>query len=950
MSVFDLLAESIQDALIDRGFDTPTEPQSKAIPLILDGKNVLLIAPTGTGKTEAAFLPVLHFLLGKRSIDTGIKVLYITPLRALNRDILDRLEWWCKRFDLRLAVRHGDTSKRERSFQATSPPDILITTPETFQAILAGRVMSDHLSSVRWVIVDEVHELAGEKRGTQLSLAMERLRYILGRSKCDDDYQIVGLSATIGSPDKVARFLVGVGRRCEIVRVPVARSIELEIRYPKPGREDYELAKKIQTFPEVAARLRYMRELLDEHRSVLLFTNTRSIAEVLSSRFRVWDINMPISIHHGSLSRSSRMDAERGLKESSVRGIVCTSSLELGIDIGALDAVIQYNSPRQVTRLLQRVGRSGHKVGGVAKGVIIAQDADDVLEAMAISRCALVDQMEDVSVPESCYDVLIHQLGGMLMMKSRWDFEESLEIIRRSYPYREITAEQLEKTLVYMRDHRLIWLSLDRFTGGEYFSKPRNKKPLYNYYFENLSMIPDVKQFLVIDNDNGDPVGVLDDEFVAEHGEIGKKFIIRGSVWRIEQVYKDAIYVNPEEDPTGAIPSWVGEEIPVPYAIAQEVGSIRGEVENKLLEGSLLSGIAEELASRYPISVETAKRGIQEIIEQVEGGIPVPTDTRIIIEGWEDYVIIHCAFGLLINRTLSYILGYVFSERIGYTVGVQQDPYRIVLKTKYVTPDEIKETLEELGNTPSKLERTAEEAFVRTGIYKRRVIHVARKCGALSRDFDFTKLDIDIFDDVIKEEAMRTMLLRDVDVDGTKKVLGRMGNIKIEVIDNGGEISPIGRIGMEELQRQSDLIPPERMHRIIVQSVHARLLNESRTFVCTNCWNYIETCRIADIVGLRCKECGSARIGVLDSEEVAMRLCDKARNARMTKEYASVHSEVLKSSELIFRYGKPAVIVLAGRMSISDARKILREEEEENERLIELIINAEKNALKRRFR
>ncbi|HID17800.1 TPA: DEAD/DEAH box helicase, partial [Candidatus Bathyarchaeota archaeon] len=200
--VFSALAKPIKEALKERGFRRPTEAQRMAIPLILEGKNVLLIAPTATGKTEAAMLPILHNFLIDGAKPPGISILYITPLRALNRDMLERLEWWCERLGLRVAVRHGDTEVRERSKQAKDPPDMLITTPETLQAILVGRVIKNHLRGVRYVIVDEIHELAEDKRGSQLSIALERLRWLTR-----GEFQLVGLSATIGAPEEVAKFL-----------------------------------------------------------------------------------------------------------------------------------------------------------------------------------------------------------------------------------------------------------------------------------------------------------------------------------------------------------------------------------------------------------------------------------------------------------------------------------------------------------------------------------------------------------------------------------------------------------------------------------------------------------------------------------------------------------------------------------------------------------------------
>ncbi|MGO9643947.1 MAG: DEAD/DEAH box helicase, partial [Candidatus Bathyarchaeia archaeon] len=404
-NVFETLAKPLRDALSEHGFTTPSEPQLRAIPLILAGKNVLLISPTASGKTEAAVLPVLSMFMVDRGEDRGIKILYVTPLRALNRDMMDRFEWWGKRLDIRIAVRHGDTETKERTAQAKNPPDMLIITPETLQAVLTGRVMKQHLRAVRYVIVDEVHELAEDKRGSQLALALERLRWMSMR-----DFQIIGLSATIGTPEKVARFLVGTTREVTTIQVPIGREIRIQVINPSPTPRDGELAAQLYTHPEVAARLRFMRSLIEKHQSVLLFTNTRAVAEILASRMKIWDVDFPISIHHGSLAKPSRINAERGLKSGELRGLVATSSLELGIDVGSIDFVIQYMSPRQVTRLIQRIGRSGHRIGRLADGIIVTLDSDDTLEATVIARRALKEDLEPVTIPEQPLDVLAHQI------------------------------------------------------------------------------------------------------------------------------------------------------------------------------------------------------------------------------------------------------------------------------------------------------------------------------------------------------------------------------------------------------------------------------------------------------------------------------------------------------------------------------------------------------------
>ncbi|RLG37308.1 MAG: hypothetical protein DRO01_07275, partial [Thermoproteota archaeon] len=348
----------------------PTEPQERAIPILMRGENVLLIAPTGTGKTEAALLPMLARLMDDPRGE-GIRLLYVTPLRALNRDLMLRISWWASRLDLTVGVRHGDTPQIERRAQLARPPDILVTTPETLQILLVARKFRRHLASVKYLIVDEVHELAESKRGAQLALALERLKVLAGRHP-----QIAGLSATVGSPEEVARFLAGSSPMPHVVYVSAAKRMEISIEYPKPTPVDEKLAGRLYVPPEVAARLRRIRELIEGARTTLIFTNTRSMAEVLGSRLRMWDSSLAMGVHHGSLAAKARITAERALREGRVRSLVSTSSLELGIDVGHVDLVIQYMSPRQAPRLVQRVGRSGHRVGEVSRGVVIVMTPD----------------------------------------------------------------------------------------------------------------------------------------------------------------------------------------------------------------------------------------------------------------------------------------------------------------------------------------------------------------------------------------------------------------------------------------------------------------------------------------------------------------------------------------------------------------------------------------------
>ena len=952
-NAFELLVKPVRKLVEQRGFSKPSEPQEKAIPLVLEGKNVLLISPTATGKTEAAFLPVLSMLLHGQQGTPGIKVLYITPLRALNRDMLERLEWWCNNLDIKLAVRHGDTETKERVRQSRSPPDMLITTPETMQAILSGWIMRQHLQSVRWVIIDEVHEMADSKRGSQLALALERLRAMVGR-----DFQMIGLSATIGSPEKVAQFLVGNGRPVEIVRVPVARLMHLKIVFPKPTEADDKLASQLYTHPEVAARLRLVREYMGKYKSVLLFTNTRTESEVLTSRFKVWDMDYPISIHHGSLAKPSRIAAERGLKTGELKGLVCTSSLELGIDVGRIDLVIQYMSPRQVTRLIQRVGRSGHRIGHIAEGIIVALDTDDALEALVIARKATQEDLEPVTIPPKPYDVLAHQIAGLLIKNRKLNFEEILNLFKNAYPYENLTVEEIEKILRYMHQRfpRLAWASFE----DKMVLKPRQAKALFEYYFNNLSMIPEEKQFLVVDESTDSAVGVLDEAFMAEYGKPGVKFIIRGSPWQISHVSEEKVHVRPVDDPTGAVPSWIGEEIPVPFEVSQHVGRIRGFVEEQLHRGVSPKDVAAELGKEYPSDEETILNALADTVEQVNADLPVPTENRIVVEDWQDFVLVHVNFGLLTNRALAHFLGQLLTEKVGFAVVVQHDAYRVFVQTMgSANSDHIVALFDEMKNMPEQTVRDMlMRATVKTGLFKRRMIHVARRFGALEKWADFSSVSLQklvkSFEGTpIYEEALKEVLTNDLDLEQLICVLAKIreGEITVKKVVTGGNATPVARVGIERMSMKTDLIPPERMRAVLVESAKARLLSETSSFLCTNCWGYLEMLRVKELPEKpKCPRCGSGAIGLLRVEEDKVLPIIEKKGEKLTQSEEKLQKRALQNAQLISKYGKAAAVVLtARRVQASDAVEVLEKDARLDDRFFELVLEVERKAISKGF-
>lgn len=546
-NAFQLLSKPVRRQLEREEIAEPSEIQKLAIPAILEGKNILVIAPTGTGKTYAAVLPIFDLFLSARSMEkpVGISLLYITPLRALNRDLLRRLSEIGKDLDIDVQVRHGDTVASVRTKQAKFPPNMLITTPETLQAILPGKRMREHLKHVKWVIVDEIHELATDKRGTQLAVALERLRQLTGR-----EFQRIGLSATIGEEDKVARFLAGTSREVKTIKSSELRMFDVTVEYVTPTKDDYKEADRLGIPAPAIARVRKIIGLISKQRSTLVFTNTREHAEALGSQISALNSELPVKVHHGSLSREIREEVEKGFQEGTVKSVICTSSLELGIDIGTVDFIIQYMSPREATRLIQRVGRSGHRIRGVPKGCIIAGWADDILESSTIVNRAKNEELERVKIHENALDVLAHQIIGMLLDSKQMKLEEVYRIVRNSYPYRDLSPEDLMAVVKQLENLRLLRLREDSI-------QPRYPKA-FRYYYSNLSVIPDVKKYTVFDFIRKRRIGVLDQEFVAKRCSSGTEFIMHGQTWRVISVNETdlSIEVEPTAPSLNAIPSW----------------------------------------------------------------------------------------------------------------------------------------------------------------------------------------------------------------------------------------------------------------------------------------------------------------------------------------------------------------------------------------------------------
>lgn len=946
-SVFDLLNPKIAELAKER-FGKPTIVQELAIPKILDGKSILTIAGTGFGKTESVMLPVLSRLLDGEH--KPISALYITPMKSLNRDLLDRLIWWCNKLELEISVRHGDTIQYERKKQSEFPPSILITTPETLQILLVSKNFRNHLANVEYVVVDELHELVESKRGAQLTIGLERLKRLIdeGWNRKDKSLQIIALSATVGSPDLAKKF-VGCG---EVVKAITSKDLQLTVESPVSGIEHKKIAEKAFIGEDVAAKLSRILELIKSYRSTLIFTNTRESAEILSSRLRVLDSELAHDVHHSSLSKDVRIKAEKDFKEEKLKALIATSSLELGIDIGSIDLVVQYMSPRQVSKLTQRVGRSGHGIGRKSEGIIISGEGDDVFESAVIARKTLAGELEELQQQTCALDVLANQIIGFAMGEYGVDSKKVFEAIKKSHQFSNLTQSEFDSVLKFLVDTGLIWLN-----GTEV----RRRRKAFDYYFENLSMIPDSHQYKVIDTALNQAVGSVDEQFMATH-ESGTNFIVKGRAWRILSVEGDKIFVEATDDITSAIPAWEGELIPIPFAIAQEVYELRNGIGEQIKRGlgvskitdivknrKSVSEISSVLMKKYPVSDEAAAKMISLVERQLKKyGLPEPFTLEKHISEKGEFVVMHSCFGTKVNETLARFVSTILSAKYGSAVAVKVDPYRILFKG--CKAEDVKAAL--LEHKPDDIETLLSLSLPRTSLFKWRFIFVAKRFGAISKSAKYDKIRVDKIVDLysgspIHTETLRELFLEKLDLQRAKELMRKLqaGDFKIKEIEG---LSPIAEIGFR--YELSDVAKPERPEAEILKIFKQRLLDTKLRLVCMNCGKYSVAKSVSDIEDKpRCLSCGSRLIAIAKEHHLMLQEVIKKhlKGKPLTAEEQKQIERVKWTAELVLTSGREAVLCLAGRgVGADTATRILAKPHRTEDDLFKLILEAERNFIK----
>jgi len=896
---FASLSKPVQALIAQMGLGKPTPPQALAIPPILAGKNVLLIAPTGSGKTEAALFPVLDRMAGKES--DGIRLLYITPLRALNRDMQGRLTRMCAALGLTSDIRHGDTPPKDRRRQTAKPPDVLITTPESLQAILPGKAFRRHLRRLETVIIDEVHQLVRDRRGTQLTVGLERLEAV-----AEKPFQRIGLSATVGEPKVVALYFGGK-EPLEILQALADKEMEFRVEWPRPNDEDFETARELYTSPETAAAMNLMNDLIEEHRSTLVFVNARDIAELIGHRFSLLDT--PVAVHHGWLPRTERERAESEFRAGKLKALVCTSTLELGIDIGTVDLALQYMSPRQVTSLIQRVGRAGHTLQRVSKGVTLAVHGDDALEAVAAALAAKERALEPLTVHRHARDVLHHQIVGCVLDHGgREEIAAIRSLVARAHPYADLPPDAFDRVVKLIVDLRIL-----RQEGETLAVTARTRK----YYYENLSTIRDERRYPAIDLATQKPVGIMGEEFMMVRARRGHHFIVRGRTWEIKQIGQDGtLYVTAVSDPQAQLPGWDGPMLPVLYSLAIRTSSLRRRMDEALAKDPAEAAAAVE--KEWPLNKTAVQRLVKEIAEHRKIA-PVPSDRCVLVEGFDRFLIVHAGFGEVVNETLGDLLEELLARK-NLVRHWWADAHRILLELVIDTKDlDLEEITADLfGIDDAELERSLQiltDEHLPIGVYMK---FIAERMGALQRGLmvdggQMNSIELRFRNTPIHEEGVREALLLHTDYAAIREIFGGIRSKRIRLATHRSleRPTPLGYHILRRFVEAPELFSPEAEREGNLERMRLAVNADRVNLLCFECGQFTDDHRISELPEKpACAKCASHILGVLTwgAWPVRESLERKRMKIALSEDEAKQLARVRQTADLVAVYGKRAVI------------------------------------------
>ncbi|MEK6819589.1 MAG: ATP-dependent helicase [Nanoarchaeota archaeon] len=808
--------------------------------------NILISAPTGGTKTLTAFLSILNylvFLAEKNKLEEKVYAVYTSPLKALSNDIHKNLveplneirelaeKKGIKLQDIRVALRTGDTSASDKAKMLRKTPHILVTTPESLAIVLTSKVFVERMNSVEFCIVDEIHAM-DNKRGTYLSLTLERLNEVTKTFPTK-----IGLSATVEPMEEVALYLVGEekDRKVKIVRVPLNKKIDIDVLTPVEDLvEDTNITPSFYNLLDT---------LLRKHKTTLIFTNTRSATERivnhLKDKFPTEYGDDSIAAHHSSLSKSHRFDIEERLRDGKLKVVVCSTSLELGIDIGYIDLVIMVGSPKSSARALQRLGRAGHKLHETAKGRFIVSERDDLVECCVIQKEMIERKINKIAFPRNCLDVLAQQIFGMAIYKI-WDIDEIFSVIRKSYCYSNLTRNDFLDVISYLTgDYALeknnvygkIWYDKDTKQIGK---KGKMARVLY---LTNIGTIPDESFINVKIAGSDSPIGFIDEGFL-ERMKKGDVFVLGGKKYLYRYTKGMNLYVGSADNLSPTIPSWFSEMLPLSFDSGLEIGRFRKLMHQKFSAEKPRGEIIEFIMKHLYVKEITAE-SIYNYFEEQHQFMEIPREDLMLIEKYKsekNYLIFHSMYGRRVNDVLSRAFGFLIGNLGGrdIEVGINDNGFyiageRIQIKTplEYLTKDNIEEVLK--------------EAIEKTDVLARRFRHCASRALMILRNYKGNRKTVGkqqmkshfllhavkkiTTEFPILREARREVLQDLMDIENAKLVLEwiKEGKIKTKIVET--EVpSPFASNLI--LQGYSDLIRIEDRHDFLrrMHEEHVRII------------------------------------------------------------------------------------------------------------------------------